>query len=157
MSGVRGPDPRGMLRPVEHVAAFRSRRPDVSKFVDPLRARRAEVVPSWPEWCFLTIPAAIHLLYEDLPTSPEQLDDVLELAAFAPWRVTQGIYRLDPAVFEEALDADLGTPISADLLMRLPQWCVYVETPGWRPYDMRAAGNWRDVGLAIEEEEDETT
>lgn len=51
------------------------------------------------------------------------------LGALAAWRVTQGIYRYDPALYE----ALVSTPIAGDLpvepLYRLPQWCVYIETP----------------------------
>lgn len=46
--------------------------------------------------------------------------------------MTQGIYRFDPLVFE----AITHTPVTGDLphevLFRLPEWCVYVETPGLR-------------------------
>ena len=64
------------------------------------------------------------------------------IAALASWRPTQGIYRFD----EDLLDAVWQTPLASpspspakpasagklptELLYRLPEWCVYVETPG---------------------------
>jgi len=75
--------------------------------------------------------AALALLEHGLePESDLAERETLCLAAIAAWRATQGIYRVHPTLLEELL----GTPVSGDLpaevLMRLPEWCVYVETPG---------------------------
>jgi hypothetical protein len=55
------------------------------------------------------------------------MDDVLMLAI---WRLTQGIYRFDPTVYEAVIDTSLDGDIPFDLLDFLPEWVVYVETPG---------------------------
>jgi len=48
----------------------------------------------------------------------------------ATWRVTQGIYRIDPQVAEAVWNTPIDGELPVELLFRLPEWCVYVETPG---------------------------
>ena len=130
-----------MPRPEEHLMAFRRRYLRAFKLVDALRAEPGRAGPNWPEWCFLPFEAAYWILHDEgLPESPTQLRDALELSALAAWRVTQGIYRLAPGLFDEAREADLDWKIPTDLFFRLPQWCVYVETHGEGPMGMRCAG-----------------
>lgn len=44
--------------------------------------------------------------------------------------MSQGIYRFDPDLFEAVWNTPLEGGLPVDLLYRLPEWCVYVETPG---------------------------
>lgn len=49
---------------------------------------------------------------------------------WASWRMTQGIYRFDPALYPHIVDTAGVDSIPAGILTRLPEWCVYIETPG---------------------------
>lgn len=53
-----------------------------------------------------------------------------ELKQFASWRPTQGIYRFDPTLYDALVNTSLEGEIPSELLHRLPEWSVYVETPG---------------------------
>jgi hypothetical protein len=129
-----------MPRPKEHLIAFRKRYPHAFKLVDALRVEPGRAGPEWPEWCFLPFEVAYWMLHgKGLPESPAQAGAAFELAALAAWRVTQGIYRLAPKLFDEAWEADLDWKIPADLFFRLPRWCVYIETHGEGPMGMRCA------------------
>lgn len=55
---------------------------------------------------------------------------VVPLVTMATWRMTQGIYRIDPAVYAELVSTPVSGDIPAEILQRLPEWCIYVETPG---------------------------
>jgi len=46
------------------------------------------------------------------------------------WRATQGIYRIDSTVYSELITTPFAGELPVDVLLRLPEWCVYVETPG---------------------------
>lgn len=59
-----------------------------------------------------------------------QMQDVGRLGALAAWRVTQGIYRFDPALYERVAETPVSRDIPCDVLYHLPEWCVYIETPG---------------------------
>ncbi len=48
----------------------------------------------------------------------------------ATWRVTQGIYRIDPDVAEAVWNTPIEGQLPVELLFHLPEWCVYIETPG---------------------------
>lgn len=103
--------------------------PTAWKSVDHQRAERGKTIPAWPEWCFLPVAgscAVINEIHDDVVTI------VLEgsiLAALAAWRVSQGVYQIDSSVYQELIDTPLTGDIPCDVLYRLPQWCVYLETP----------------------------
>lgn len=52
------------------------------------------------------------------------------VAAVATWRETQGLYRVDGDVLEELWHTPVAGDLPTEVLERLPEWCVYVETPG---------------------------
>ncbi len=56
--------------------------------------------------------------------------DVGRLSALAAWRPTQGIYRFDNSLFSALINTSITGDLPSDVLHRLPEWCVYVETPG---------------------------
>jgi len=65
-------------------------------------------------------PLPIHLVH-----------DVARLAALGAWRVTQSVYRFDPDLYR----ALTKTPISGvipNVIYYLPEWSVYIETPGFQ-------------------------
>ena len=49
--------------------------------------------------------------------------------ALGTWRMTQSIYRFDETVYTHLLDTPTEGDIPAQVLLQLPQWCIYVETP----------------------------
>lgn len=49
---------------------------------------------------------------------------------WSTWRMTQGIYRFDETIYKSLLATEKQAKIPTQLLKRLPQWCVYIETPG---------------------------
>ena len=58
------------------------------------------------------------------------ISDVARLAALGAWRVTQGIYRFDPDLYLAIIETSVDGDLPHDVLYRMPEWCVYVETPG---------------------------
>lgn len=61
---------------------------------------------------------------------PDKLPDVSRLAALGTWRYTQGIYRVTSGLIPHIVDTPLDKALPCDVLMRLPEWCLYIETPG---------------------------
>lgn len=91
-----------------------------------LRADRKEL-GDWPAWCFCPM-AGAHAIVSAAPGG-EPLD-ISAVAALGPWRETQGVYAFDPDLLASLIDTDLDGEIPLDVLYRLPEWCVYVPTPG---------------------------
>jgi hypothetical protein len=85
--------------------------------------------------------AAAKVFFDDssLTRSPP-IDHVADLYVLATWRVSQGIYRFDPELQRALTDTRLDVRLPADLLEHLPEWAVYVETPGLMHFARHIAG-----------------
>jgi hypothetical protein len=63
--------------------------------------------------------------------TPTQFENAIStFLTLATWRISQGIYRFDPDVYECVIDSLIDSEIPGDLLLRLPERCLFVETPG---------------------------
>lgn len=95
-------------------------------------AKQAGVV-SWPDWCFMPMAGWIVVGQTLLPNA-NQTEQVLlaeDIAAPIAWRYTQGVYEFDTDIFEALIDGGFSGEIPTDVLLRLPEWCVYIKTPGF--------------------------
>jgi hypothetical protein len=99
--------------------------PELWKRVDEMRAR-----PDWPTWCFLPTSEIGRLIGGMREVDPSVGAKLNSIAALAGWRVTQGVYRFDPDLFDYVWHTPLDTQIPGEVLFRLPEWCVYIMTPG---------------------------
>ncbi|MCP4635931.1 MAG: hypothetical protein GY848_05600 [Methyloversatilis sp.] len=120
-------------RPRDHVAAAAHHYPQAWRLADEFRADRGRGLPDWPAWCYLPLSASYAIVSANLGVdrlSVQHVGDVARLGALAAWRVTQGIYRFDPALYAAIVDTPVSGDVPHDVLYRLPEWCVYVETPG---------------------------
>lgn len=57
------------------------------------------------------------------------LSNVNRLAAYSSWRVSKGIYRFDPDLYRELLITPFDGNLPTDVLTRISEYCLYVETP----------------------------
>lgn len=119
-------------RPRAHLKVAGHFYPTAWRQTDMFRADRGVDLPNWPDWCFLPLAAAYSIVCADagMLTLPLHLvSDVAWLGALAAWRVTQGIYRFDPAVYDAVRQTAASGDIPCEVLYQLPEWCVYIETP----------------------------
>jgi len=90
----------------------------------------------WPAWCFLPASRFGHIVTDALG-GKVSLDYIhyymIELAALATWRYTQGIYLFHSFCLAEITETPFAGILPAERFRHLPQWCVYVDTPN---------GNW---------------
>lgn len=86
---------------------------------------------AWPSWCFLPM-AGFYAIARGggAAIGVDEIWAVQELAALGTWRYTQGIYRIDPALIEHIAQTPIGGDLPCDALMHLPEWCMYIESPG---------------------------
>ena len=108
--------------------------PEAFRGVDVFAQAKFEKEYEWPDWCFLPMSAWISIVSKGQDTEPrlQILNRVYQIAAPATWRYTQGIYRFDPEVYEAICNSDFMGKIPCEALLRLPEWCVYIETPNLR-------------------------
>lgn len=119
-----------MIRPVEHLVVASKMYPMAWDQVDMFRASRGVDLPKWPAWCFMPMAAWYAIVSEGRRLSPDLASDVGRLAAIGTWRYSQGVYRLDPDFLGALTGSVVSGPIPSDVLHRLPEWSLYVETPG---------------------------
>lgn len=130
-----------MPTPQNHLVEISKLYPRAWAQADDFRSGRA-VLPPWPDWCFLPLAgwysivcAEHHLESLSLP----YLNDMSRLAALGAWRPTQDIFRFEPELYDAVTSTPLDGDMPSDILLRLPAWCVYIETPllafGGEPLD----------------------
>jgi len=138
---------------------------------DAIERRRAQGV-DWPANVFCPL-AVVSEIFPDaimsalgpaaarqlLSAGPLRLAQTLDpICTMAAWRMTQGIYRIDPAVYEAVVETPIDAELPAQVLERLPEWCIYVETPGMQTerldgrgrIDIRGAWARQDIDPAGE-------
>lgn len=112
---------------------------------DRFRANRGQPnFMQWPEWCFVPLSGAYAVVSGggNQRVPPERAHHTAVVGAMGAWRVTQGIYRIDPALYKALLETPITPELPIDPLYRLPEWCVYVETPGLSFMDRALHGVW---------------
>lgn len=55
--------------------------------------------------------------------------DLSALTALGTWQVTRGVYRIDHSLLTALWDTPVTGDLPGEALKRMPEWCVYVETP----------------------------
>src|SRR6266511_1997467 len=155
--------------PTGYLTTMAARHPGCWRKVDDLRARRGRDLPAWPSWCYLPMAGSLAVLSggADLTTNAAIAiaQEALPFAALAAWRPTQGIYEFHPAVRTAIEATPLDGELPTDVLHRLPEWCVYLRTPGlqlgpWSPAGAFAFLEWdantgrEELRLAIDSNDD---
>ena len=159
---AKAPAPAPVCIPKAMLDDFSARHPGIWKDVDKMRNHiaRTRAVPSW---CFMPEDGWITLVFTLLAdgdmegflswiatdanaiAGSERMAS--EAAFFGTWRTTQGVYRFDPTLYGELVATPVSGPIPTDVLKRLPEWAVYVETPGlFHPNGLPLVGVGARVG-----------
>ena len=125
--------PEQACRPLEHMAAVGLLYPEAWRQIDKFRASKGKnSLPDWPDWCFLPMAAFYAIVSKEADVvrlPPHLLPDVPRLAAIGTWRYTQGVYRFAPDVCDAVMSGRISGEVPGEAIYRLPEWCVYVETP----------------------------
>lgn len=95
---------------------------------------RSFAAEPWPEWCYA--PLAVAAPVFDRPYV------AAKLTALATWRMTQGIYRVDSTLLASLVNTPLSGHIPVDVLLHMPEWCVYIELPQLPTLRGDAHGVW---------------
>lgn len=96
---------------------------------------REKLTKTLPYWCYLPfhvwIEAACERIRPGGVDRPKLSGFAGFVSTFGTWRMTRGIYRFDPDLMSEIIGTPVEGNIPCEVLQRLPEWCVYVETPGY--------------------------
>ena len=121
-----------MQNPLAFLDYFSRKYPGIWKRLIEIHFMKGRGLPGWPDWCFIPIAGAYAVISGggSSRVPPKQIQDVAAITALSAWRLSQGIYCFDETVYRELLKTSLDGDLPVEILYRLPEWCIYVETPG---------------------------
>ena len=136
-----------MKTPEQHLREISATYKNSLRSVETFLEGRRKDLPAWPRWCFLPMAAWYAMVTQEHgwnPTNPPLLigAETAKLAALGTWRYTQGVYRFPAPLLEELAASALTGDLPSETFLRLPEWCVYVATPGMSWCGMSLAGFW---------------
>lgn len=137
------------VSPMQHLTQATKKYPNMSSWVGTfLKAKGEPGGQNWPNWCFLPMAAWAAIIQTQAHKSNryaspmEVAATVGTLSAIGTWRYSQGIYRMDAHLLAELARTECSGALPCDVLRRLPEWCVYVETPGLTYFESALHGFW---------------
>ena len=85
-----------------------------------------------PEWCIMPtmFPMATMMQRYGDAFCFSRMDELMTLASAYTWRCSKGVYRFAPEIYDALTQQPLTGDLPTDCLYRLPEWAVYIETPG---------------------------
>lgn len=123
--------PLALLREVEH------RWPEAWKQYRQFRSMKGQPgFTDWPDWCYVPMAAAYAVVSGGGPhqLGPGEGTWIAAVAAAAAWRISKGIYRFDADIYRELIEQPLDGKLPTAVFYNLPEWGVYIETPGMRSH-----------------------
>lgn len=143
--------------PVQTLNALCKRYPNLTQQVNAAWSKKLADPGLWPEWCLLPMDEWARIIEQQEQLSGNALPievkfrDLYLLSAVGTWKFSQGVYRVDKTFQQALLESDLGKDIPADVLMHMPEWCIYVETPDERwKNSVELLGFWAHISYSEE-------
>ena len=137
------------VSPMQHLKRLTESYPGMSSWVSTcLQDKGKPGEPDWPNWCFMPMAAwaaLIQVRCAGLDPCLKELAvsaDLARLSAIGMWRYSQGIYRYDADLLSALADSKLSGELPSKVFRRLPEWCVYIETPGFTWLGSALHGFW---------------
>jgi len=121
------------LKPKLLLKELSRRCPNVWDHIKSFRRGKGKDLRDWPDWCYMPIAAGYSIATSIGPPGEVLFDPLINpasITALATWRVSQGVYRFDADLFGALIDQPFEGNLPCDVLKRLPEWCVYIETNG---------------------------
>jgi len=117
--------------PLEALNYFSRRFPSAWRLAEQFRQERNEGYRSWANWCYMPFNGWCWIVQNTEINNDDETEasHTAILAALGAWRYTQGIYRFHPEILSALLDTEIGGVLPAEVLFRLPEWCVFVDIP----------------------------
>lgn len=124
--------------PVELLREYSREFPQAWRQIAKFREARGRDLTWWPDWCYCPIAGSLAIITEGAwPLDNSLLSKMAVhppavMSALAAWRITKGIYRFDETLLSELAVMPLEGDLPSDIFYSLPEWCVFIETPGMK-------------------------
>lgn len=106
-------------------------------YVDPGRIIRQKsgtikLLSGVPDWCIM--PTLFPFLVMTDKYGEQfyltHMDELMTMGSTYIWRCSKGVYRFAPEVYQALIRQPLSGDLPQECLYHLPEWTVYIETPG---------------------------
>lgn len=137
--------------PVQTMLKYKDELNELQPDVERWYRERGKSIPEWPKIYFAPVEGwgvYYHSREEALAIKDTEernqwvSEKTVLFSALCPWRYTQGIYRFAPSFAKAICESSLKGPIPCEVLLRLPQWSIYVEMPAMRFRENTIIGFW---------------
>jgi hypothetical protein len=120
------------IRPVSALRKIAEQYPDLGKRLNRYMAEKGNKFPDLHGGVFLSGDgwAEIAKTYGVVGDTYERYTEIERLSTVGTWRFAQGIYRFDDEIYRALVETELPNTVPLDVFLRLPEWCIYIETPG---------------------------
>ena len=90
------------------------------------------LISGTPDWCIMPTLYPFLMMTHRYGTSfyLTHMDELMTLGSTYIWRCSKGVYRFAPEIYNALVRQPLVGNIPNDCLYHLPEWAVYIETPG---------------------------
>lgn len=125
--------------------AYAEKYPYAWREIEGLRAHRGtDGLPDWPDTCYIPIAGAHATVSHGAPVVMASSEvrmrwahDAAIMAGLAAWRIGKGVYRWDADLAHAVVATPMDGAMPVNVLLRLPEWCIYHEVPpGILPADI---------------------
>ncbi len=85
-----------------------------------------------PDWCIMPTLFPFLVLTERYGElfHISHMDEMMTLGSMYTWRCSKGVYRFAPEIYQALVSQPISGDLPMDCLYHLPEWAVYIETPG---------------------------
>ena len=97
-----------------------------------LSGRAAALIHTVPDWCIMptAFPFLVMANHYGEYFAMSHCEELMTVATTYTWRCSKGVYRFAPEIYEALVRQPLTGDLPQECLFHLPEWAVYVETPG---------------------------
>jgi hypothetical protein len=139
-------------RPTKILNSIAKKYPQAWKQMDAFRADKGKELLDWPSWCFCPVAAAndVVSLQNGLHATKESMNDIGIVAALSAWRFGKSLYLFDRTIYDLLITGGMKGNLPSEFLYKLPEWCVYVETPNMSFHNTTVYGFFAHLNLDIQ-------
>lgn len=106
-------------------------------YADPVRMLRPgsggmELLSNIPDWCIMPTLFPFLVMTDRYGESfyLTHMNELMTMGTTYIWRCSKGVYRFAPEIYDALVRQPLTGNLPQECLYRMPEWAVYIETPG---------------------------
>ena len=117
--------------PLQLLKHISKRYPNAWEYMDHVhQSNGKDEYPSWPNWCYAPMAAALAIATQqnkNLFCQLQAVSDAQQIDALAPWRISKEVFIIDESLEQMLFQQADDTSVPAEILMQIPYPCFYIQ------------------------------